>query len=134
MPYVLDVSVMFTPSPPSFHLPFENYSVGSHAENITLYDPWDEESLAAAKKIMAEDRSGPAENISLSELTLVTSAPSTHIAASSRSAPSAMPAASPKSPDGAEAKLDIEKIANDVYKEILVIMDATRARNGEPYP
>jgi hypothetical protein len=87
----------------------------------------------AAKKIMAEDRSGPAENISLSELTLVTSAPSTHIAASSRGAPSAMPTPSPKSPDGKEAKFDIEKIANDVYKEILVIMDATRARNGEPY-
>jgi hypothetical protein len=87
----------------------------------------------AAKKIMAEDRSGPAENISLSELTLVTSTPSAHIAASSRTAPSAVPAASPKSPDGAESKLDIEKIANDVYKEILVIMDATRARNGEPY-
>ncbi len=54
MPYVLDGSVMFTPSPPSFHLPFENYSVGTHAENLTLFDPWDEESLAAARKIMAE--------------------------------------------------------------------------------
>jgi trimeric autotransporter adhesin len=86
----------------------------------------------AAKKMMLDDRSGPAENISLSELTLVTSAPSTHIAASSRGAPSTTPA-SPKAPDAKEAKLDIEKIATDVYKEILVIMDATRARNGEPY-
>lgn len=54
MPYVLDGSVMLSPSPASFHLPFENYSVGTHAENLTLYDPWDEESLAAVRKIMWE--------------------------------------------------------------------------------
>jgi hypothetical protein len=94
--------------------------------------PWFEE---AAKKMLLADRGGgPADNISLSELTLVTSAPSTQIAASTRGAPSALPtSAATKTADNKEAALDIEKIANDVYRQILVIMDATRARNGEPY-
>jgi hypothetical protein len=94
--------------------------------------PWFEE---AAKKMLLADRGGgPADNISLSELTLITSAPSTQIAASTRSAPSALPtSAATKTADNKEAQLDIEKIANDVYRQILVIMDATRARNGEPY-
>jgi hypothetical protein len=93
---------------------------------------WFEE---AAKKLLASERGGgPADNISLSELTLITSAPATQIAASSRSAPSAMPmSATTKAPESKEGALDIEKIANDVYRQILVIMDATRARNGEPY-
>lgn len=87
----------------------------------------------AAKK-MFETPTGVSDNITLSELTLVQAAPSAHIAASTRSAPSAMPAAAPAAaaaPGG--ANLDIEKIANDVYRQILTIMDATRARNGEPY-
>jgi hypothetical protein len=87
----------------------------------------------AAKKMLSEPAAGIADGISLSELTLVTAAPSTHVAASTRTAPSAMPA--PVATKAAEASqhLDIEKIANDVYRQILVIMDATRARNGEPY-
>jgi glycolate oxidase len=34
--------------------PFENYSAGGHLELIYRYDPWDEESLTAARKVFAE--------------------------------------------------------------------------------
>ncbi|MBV8757616.1 MAG: hypothetical protein JO257_10085 [Deltaproteobacteria bacterium] len=88
----------------------------------------------AAKK-MFEDRTGLAENIQLSELTLVQTAPA-NVAASTRGAPSALPAApaQQKGQDAqADAKIDVDKLANDVYRQILVIMDATRSRNGDPY-
>lgn len=87
----------------------------------------------AAKK-MFEDKSGLAENIQLSELTLVQTAPA-NIAASSRGAPSAMPAAPSAPPAGAhgDSKVDVDKVANDVYHKLLGIMDATRSRNGDPY-
>jgi hypothetical protein len=95
--------------------------------------PWFE---AAARKMLS-DRSDNADGISLAELTLVTAAPASHIAASSRSAPSA----APPSPTGASGvgassnapQIDVDKLANDVYRQILVMMDAARARNGEPY-
>jgi hypothetical protein len=95
--------------------------------------PWFE---AAARKMLS-DRSDSADGISLAELTLVTAAPASHIAASSRSAPSA----APPSPTGASGvgassnapQIDVDKLANDVYRQILVMMDAARARNGEPY-
>jgi len=32
-----------------------------------------------------------------------------------------------------EHRIDVEKVANDVYKHIQSLMDAARARNGEPY-
>jgi hypothetical protein len=67
----------------------------------------------------------------------VQSAPSTHIAASERSAPSALPATPNPSTQGAQQsanqQIDIEKVANEVYKHIMVLMDGARARNGEPY-
>jgi hypothetical protein len=92
---------------------------------------------AAARK-MLDDRSGMSNDISLAELTLVQSAPSTHIAASERSAPSALPATPNVSSQGAQQQnngqqIDVEKVANEVYKHILVLMDGARARNGEPY-
>jgi hypothetical protein len=87
----------------------------------------------AAKRMLAEPSTGISDSISLSELTLVNAAPSSQIAASSRTAPSAMPAPPPKASEAKDAHLDVETIANDVYRQILVIMDATRARNGEPY-
>jgi hypothetical protein len=103
-----------------------------HGGGDTELPAWFEE--AAKKMIAAERGSGPADNISLSELTLITSAPATQVAASTRSAPSALPASpATKKADNDQGALDIEKIANDVYRQILVIMDATRARNGEPY-
>ncbi len=87
----------------------------------------------AAKK-MFEDRTGLAENIQLSELTLVQTAPA-NIAASTRGAPSAMPAApAPQtSPAQAGGHVDVETLANDVYRQILMIMDVTRSRNGDPF-
>jgi glycolate oxidase len=54
MPHVLEGELMFMPSPPGFHLPHENYSVGSHIENITPYDPYDDESLEGMRSLIAE--------------------------------------------------------------------------------
>jgi trimeric autotransporter adhesin len=89
----------------------------------------------AARK-MFDSKTGVSEDISLAELTLVTAAPSPQIAASSR-APTgnASVVASPSAAAGGDKKqqLDIEKLANDVYREVLVLMDVARVRNGEPY-
>jgi hypothetical protein len=90
----------------------------------------------AARK-MFDERSSASTDISLAELTLVNAAPSTQIAASSRGVASAAPANPNPSSQGAQAsaaqQVDIEKVANEVYKQILVLMDAARSRNGEPY-
>jgi hypothetical protein len=53
-PYIENKSLMAMPSPPGFHLPYENYSTGSHIENITLYDPYDEKSLEGTRQFLAE--------------------------------------------------------------------------------
>jgi hypothetical protein len=93
--------------------------------------PWFE---AAARKMLAERTSG--DGISFAELTLVTSAPSSHIAASGRAAPSASPSPSPATAaqqNSAAPQIDIEKLANEVYRNILVMMDVARSRNGDPY-
>jgi hypothetical protein len=108
-------------------------STGRFGGNEVEIPTWFE---AAARKMFA-DRSSDAEGISLAELTLVNAAPAAHIAASTRSAPSAAPPA----PGGAGAanqsnnapQIDVEKLANDIYRQILIMMDAARARNGEPY-
>jgi hypothetical protein len=106
-------------------------SGGRHGGGEVEIPPWFE---AAARKMLTE-RSGDADGISLAELTLVTAAPASHVAASTRSAPSAAPPA----PGGATSQaakpqqIDVEKLANDVYREILVLMDVARARNGDPY-
>ncbi|MBA3465231.1 MAG: hypothetical protein H0T46_35195, partial [Deltaproteobacteria bacterium] len=96
---------------------------------------------AAARK-MLDQRSATSSSdggFSLSELTLVTAAPASHIAASSRAsshaaapAPAAAASAGPKGA-GAGADVDVDKIADDVYRQILVMMDLARSRNGEPY-
>jgi len=87
----------------------------------------------AAKK-MFEDKTGLAENIQLSDLTLVQTAPA-NIAASTRGAPSAMPAAPAPASASAhgDSKVDVDKVANEVYHKLLGIMDATRSRNGDPF-
>jgi hypothetical protein len=105
---------------------------GRHGGGEVEIPPWFE---AAARK-MLEDRGGVSEGISLAELTLVQTAAPTQIAASSRgSGGSSSPVApSPAGGAGAEKdKIDIEKLANEVYREILILMDIARARNGEPY-
>jgi hypothetical protein len=93
--------------------------------------PWFE---AAARKMLVE-RSGDADGISLAELTLVTAAPASQIAASTRSAPSAAPPgpSSAKAQSSNTPQVDVEKLANEVYRSILVLMDIARARNGDPY-
>jgi len=53
-PYIAKGALMFLPSPYAFHLPYENYSTGSHIENITLYDPYDEKSLEGIRGVVAE--------------------------------------------------------------------------------
>jgi hypothetical protein len=88
-----------------------------------------------AARRMFDERS-PGEGISMAEMTLVTAAPAAQIAASTRGVPSASAPAAPSAGhagQGGEQKVDIEKVANDVYRAILALMDATRARNGEPY-
>ncbi|HET9988541.1 MAG TPA: hypothetical protein VFQ65_08470, partial [Kofleriaceae bacterium] len=92
---------------------------------------------AAARKMLDDRSSGMSGDISLAELTLVQAAPTTHIAASERGVQSAAPAVANPSSTGAQQsanqQIDIEKVANEVYKHILTLMDAARARNGEPY-
>jgi hypothetical protein len=89
----------------------------------------------AARK-MFESKANVSEGISIAELTLVTAAPSAQIAASSRAPAAVAPVAvAPSAAAGADKQqsIDIEKLANDVYREVLVLMDLARARNGEPY-
>jgi len=92
---------------------------------------------AAAKKMFAErgSSSSVAEDISIAELTLIQSMPSSAVAASTRSMPSATP--SPATEDSRvakeEHKIDIEKVAHDVMDHVKTLMDSARARNGEPY-
>ena len=90
---------------------------------------------AAARKMLSE-RSGDSDGISLAELTLVTAAPSSHIAASSvtPSAPSPTPPGAATTSQSANApKIDVEKIANELYHEVMTLMDVARSRNGNPY-
>ena len=91
---------------------------------------------AARRMFETQQGSSSAEGISLAELTLIQSTPSHQIAASAKTPA----AAAPVSPAIGSAKdqkpgqkIDIEKIANEIYRHILAMMDAARARNGEPY-
>ena len=92
---------------------------------------------SAARKMFENQGSNLGGDISIADLTLVQSAPSTHIAASERGMPSAAPTnPNPSSQDAHQSsgqQIDIEQVANDVYRHILVLMDGARARNGEPY-
>jgi hypothetical protein len=105
---------------------------GRHGGGEVEIPPWFE---SAARKIL-EDRSANADGISMAELTLVTAAPSSHVAASARSAfaPSLAPVINGAAAQTNNApQIDIEKLANEVYRQILVMIDAARARNGEPW-
>jgi len=86
---------------------------------------------------MLEERGSVSSDISLAELTLVTAAPTSHVAASTRavrpprrSHPRRV--APRRAPNKGRADRH-RKLANEVYRAILVMMDAARARNGEPY-
>jgi hypothetical protein len=95
--------------------------------------PWFE---AAARKMF--ENQGVSDGISLADLTLVTAAPATQIAASTRTQPSAGPVTpsvtgATEKQAGPGAHIDVETVAQEIYRHILTIMDAARARNGEPY-
>jgi hypothetical protein len=105
---------------------------GRHGGGEVEIPPWFE----AAARRMFEERTGASDGISLADLTLVQAAPPSQIAASSRSAPSATPptpALASNATTQQTPQIDIEKVANEVYRHILVLMDTARARNGEPY-
>lgn len=81
------------------------------------------------------ENNGDVEGISLADLTLVAATPSSQIAASSREAPAAVPSKSAP-PDGKGdkgQKIDIEKVAGEVYRAVLNLMSSASKRNGEPY-
>lgn len=103
---------------------------GRHGGGEVEIPSWFE---TAARK-MLEDRSGNADGISMAELTLVNAAPSTHVAASARTASVAssagvQPAKGNKEEE--EMPIDIDKTANEVYRQILTMMDSARLRNGQ---
>ncbi|MEJ7600578.1 MAG: hypothetical protein WKG01_21910 [Kofleriaceae bacterium] len=91
----------------------------------------------AARKMFEQQGGGLSDSISLADLTLISSTPSTHVAASTRGVPSAAASVAPATggtpSDSKQPAVDIEKLANEIYRHILVMMDAARARNGEPY-
>jgi hypothetical protein len=89
----------------------------------------------AARKMFEQKSASMSDGISIAELTLVNTAPAPQVAASTRVAGGAPPVAvAPSVAAGAEKQaIDVEKLANDVYREVLVLMDIARARNGEPY-
>jgi trimeric autotransporter adhesin len=107
-------------------------SGGRHGGGEVEIPPWFED---AARRMLAE-QSGSGDGISLAELTLITSAPSNQIAASQRVQPSAAIQQAASSGPAAEKdtpKIDVERLANELYRDIMVLMDIARARNGEPY-
>lgn len=90
----------------------------------------------AARKMFGEPSGTVADGLSMSDLTLINAAPPQQVAASTRgeSAPSAAPSvASATTESGAGNKIDVERTAREVYRAVLQIMEAARARNGEPY-
>ncbi len=91
---------------------------------------------AAAKRMFdTQSSGGTSEGISLADLTLVTAAPPAQIAASTRGAPSAAPAtpATGSATAPQTGGVDVEQLAQDIYREIMIMMDDARARNGEPF-
>jgi hypothetical protein len=104
---------------------------GRHGGGEVEIPPWFE---AAARKMLSE-RSG--DGISMAELTLVTAAPASHVAAAAVAPPSPSPAAPSGASDGAQQsnapQIDVEKLAYDVYRDILVQMDIARVRNGDSF-
>jgi hypothetical protein len=91
----------------------------------------------AARKMFGEQTNTAADGLSLADLTLINNAPSTQIAASTKGesvSASATPSSASSATAAAEGeKFDVERIARDVYRAVMQIMDAARARNGEPY-
>ncbi len=94
---------------------------------------------SAARKMLGDrgnTTSSDGGGFSMAELTLVTSAPPAAIAASTKAphtAASHAPSSAAAGDKAAAQPIDVDKIAHEVYQQILVLMDTARSRNGEPY-
>jgi hypothetical protein len=111
----------------------EMVRTGARRSNEAEIPEWFEK---AARKMFGEPTGTAADGISLADLTLINSAPQQQIAASTRGetvAPSAAPSVATATNAEPGEKFDVERIARDVYRAVLQIMEAARARNGEPY-
>ncbi|HRC56390.1 MAG TPA: hypothetical protein PKU97_10725 [Kofleriaceae bacterium] len=75
------------------------------------------------------------EGMSLAELTLIAAPPQTQIAAAGRDTPAAAPPKQASSDGKGDKgqKIDVEKVAREVYTAFLHIIESARQRNGEPY-
>ncbi|MBP6840997.1 MAG: hypothetical protein KA190_27115, partial [Kofleriaceae bacterium] len=103
---------------------------GRHGGGEVEIPAWFEQ---AARRMM-EQRGDAGEGISMAELTLVQAAPPAQVAASTRG-PSSTSSATPSmsSTPARAGKADIERIAQDVYRQLLEMMEIARWRNsGEP--
>ncbi len=90
---------------------------------------------SAAKRMFSDRSASASDGISMSDLTLISSAPSKAIAASDIAPARAAPIA-PSHHEVHTDKhdpIDVESVAGDVYKHIMTMMDSARARNGEPF-
>ena len=97
---------------------------------------WVEE---AARRVL-EERSSSDGGVSVAELTLVTAAPKTHMAASPRRASGGATPASTMSGSAPErggedepALPDIEEMAREVYGQICRMLEVARERSGDPW-
>jgi hypothetical protein len=88
---------------------------------------------AAARKMFEDQRD--VEGMSLAELTLIAAPPQTQIAAAGRDTPAAAPPKQASSDGKGDKgqKIDVEKVAREVYTAFLHIIESARQRNGEPY-
>jgi ribosomal protein S25 len=86
---------------------------------------------------MLEERSGSSGGMSLAELVLVTAVPQKQIAASAKSASASSHAGHAHhgagKGKGEDKKPDVHKLAEEVYAEILKLIDTARERSGDPY-
>jgi len=89
----------------------------------------------AAARRMFEQQTGVSDGISLKDLTLVAAAPPSQVAASTRGESHSTPAQTQQPASSAAGvgnqDIDIEKLAYEVYRQILELMDTARSRNGE---
>ncbi len=103
---------------------------GRHGGGEAEIPPWFE---SVARKMLA-DRTPVSDGISLAEMTLVQAAAPQQIAAADKN-PSSSASGAPAhagSDGGSPHQMDVEKLSQDVYRHIMSMLDAARARNGEP--
>jgi hypothetical protein len=95
-----------------------------------------------AKKWFEEGNQSSGRDITLAEMTLVTAAPKTQIAASEMTA-SRAPVQAMSTPQASggpaavaardPAKPDVDKIAQEVYERICRMLEVARERSGDPW-